>query len=73
MSVVHTHHKLWTEVCEIGQIFKGDLIKFCESFTKIILELPENSQKPLFKCKKVTINTTKCGLCLFLHNIFCAI
>ena len=33
------------------QIFKGDLIKFCEIFTKITLELPRNSQKPLFKCK----------------------
>ena len=38
--------------------FKGDLIKFCEIFKKIALELPQNSQKPLFKCKKLVINTT---------------
>ena len=31
----------------IRQIFKGDLIQFCESFTKITLKLPQNSQKPL--------------------------
>ena len=42
-------HKLWTEICEIRQIFKGDLIKFCEIFTKITLKLPKYSQKPLFK------------------------
>ena len=40
---------------EIPQNFKGDLIKFCEIFTKITLELPQNSQKPLFKCKKLVI------------------
>ena len=27
--------------CEINQNFKGDLIKFCEIFTKITLELPK--------------------------------
>ena len=40
----HTCHKLWTEICEIRQIFKRDLIKFCEIFIKITLELPKNSQ-----------------------------
>ena len=44
----HTCHKLWTETCEIRQIFKWDLIKFCEIFTKITLECLQNSQKPLF-------------------------
>ena len=44
-SNVHTCHKLWTESCEIKQNFKGDLIKFCEIFTKITLELPQNNQK----------------------------
>ena len=39
-SPQHTCLKLWTEICEIRQIFKGDLIKFCESFIKITLELP---------------------------------
>ena len=37
----HTCHELWTEICEIRQIFKGDLIQFCEIFTKITLELPK--------------------------------
>ena len=54
-----TCHKLWTEIGEIRQIFKGDLIKFCVIFTKITLELPQNSEKLLFKCKKLVINTTK--------------
>ena len=67
----HTCHKLWTEICEIRQIFKGDLINFCDIFTKITLERPQNSQKPLFKCKKLVINTTKCDLCLFLHKMCC--
>ena len=67
----HTYHKLWTEICEIRQIFKGDLIKFCEIFTKIALELPKNSQKPVFKCKKLVIKTTKCDLCLFLQKMCC--
>ena len=66
--MVHTCDKLWTEICEIGHIFKGDLIKFCEIFTKIALELPQNSKKPLFKCKKLVINTIKGDLCLFLHK-----
>ena len=59
--------KLWTDICEIRQIFNGDLIKF----TKITLELPQNSQKPVFKCKKLVINTTKCDLCLFLKKMCC--
>ena len=67
----HTCHKLWTEICEIRQIFKWDLIKFCESVIIITLELPQNSQKPLFKCKKLVINTTKCDSCLFLHKMWC--
>ena len=37
------------EIYEITQIFKGDLIKFCEIFTKIFLDRPQNCQKPLFK------------------------
>ena len=49
-------------------MFKEDLIKFCKTFTKITLELPQGSQKPLFKYKKLVINTTKCDLCLFLHK-----
>ena len=32
--LIHTCHKLWTEICEIRQIFKGDSIKFCETFDK---------------------------------------
>ena len=68
---IHTCHELWTEICEIRQIFMGDFIKFCEIFTKITLELCQNSQKPLFKCKKLVINTTKCDLCLFLHKMCC--
>ena len=55
----HTCHKLWTEICEIRQIFKWDLIKFCEIFTKVTLKLPQNSQKPLLQCMKFVINTTK--------------
>ena len=64
----HTCHKLLTEICEVRQIFKGNLIKICEIFTKIALELPQNSQMPLFKCQKLVINTTKCDLYLFLHK-----
>ena len=51
----HTCHKLWAEICEIRQIFKWDLIKFCEIFTKITLKRPQSSQKPLFICKKLVI------------------
>ena len=39
--------KLWTDTCEMRQIFKWDLIKFREIFIKITLKLPQNSQKPL--------------------------
>ena len=49
----HTCHKLWTEICEVCPIFKGDLIKICESLTKITLKLYQNSQKPLFKWTKL--------------------
>ena len=66
----HTRHKLWTEICEIRQVFNGDLIKFCEIFIKITLELPQNSQN-VFRCKKLVINTTKCDLCLFLQKLCC--
>ena len=45
-SSLHTCHELWPENCEIRQILKGYLITFCEIFTKITLELPQNSQKP---------------------------
>ena len=38
---------IWTEICEINQNFKGDLIKFCEILTKITLELSQNNQKAL--------------------------
>ena len=65
---MHTCLKLSTELCEIRQIFKEDLLKFCEIFTKITLELPQSNQKPLFKCKKLVINTTRCDLCLFFHK-----
>ena len=44
-------------------------MKFCEIFTKITLKLPKNSQKPLFKFKKLVINTTMCDICLFLHKM----
>ena len=63
-----TCHKLWTEICEIRQLFKAGLIKFSGIFTKLTLELPQNSQKPLFECKKLVINTN-CDLCLFLHKM----
>ena len=65
------NYKLRTEICEMRQIFKGDLIKFCEIFTKIALELPQNSQKPLSKCQKLVINTKKCDLCLFFPKMCC--
>ena len=32
--IKHTCHMLWTEICEIRQSFKGDLIQFCEIFYK---------------------------------------
>ena len=39
---------MWTEICQMNQTFKGDLIKFCEILTKIFLELPQNNEKLLF-------------------------
>ena len=39
--IKHTCHKLWAEICEIRQNFKWDLIKFCETFTKIAIMLPK--------------------------------
>ena len=54
--IYQTCHKLWTiwtEICEIRQNFKGDLMKFCDIFTKITLELPQNRQKPLFKLRSL--------------------
>ena len=36
-EVSHSHV---CEICGMRQIFKGDLIKFCEFFTKVTLELP---------------------------------
>ena len=44
VSDVHTCHRLWNEICDIKQIVKLDLIKFCESFTKVTLKFPQNSQ-----------------------------
>ena len=70
-KVLHACHKLWTEICEIRQNFKWDLIKFCEIFTKITLKLLQSSQKPLFECMKLIINTTKFDVCLFLHKMCC--
>ena len=60
--VTHTCHKLWTEICEINQNFKEDLIKFCEIFTKITLELPKNNKKAFILCKNVVIKTLMCDL-----------
>ena len=38
--VVQICHKLWTEICEINQNFKGVLITLCEIVTKIPLDPP---------------------------------
>ena len=59
---MHTCHKLCTEICEINKNFKGGMIKFCEIFTKINLELLQITKKLLFQCKKLVINTIKCDL-----------
>ena len=40
---IHTCNKLWTEIHEVNQNFKGDLIKLCKISTKIALELPQNN------------------------------
>ena len=58
-------------MCGIKQIFMGDSMKFCGIFTENTLKLPRNSQRSLFKCKKLVTNTTKCVLCLFLHKMCC--
>ena len=39
--------------CEIRQIFKGDLIKFCEIFTKITLELSDKACNPVTMTEKI--------------------
>ena len=70
LSIAYVH-KLWPEICEIIQIFKGDLIIVCEIFTKSTLKFPQNSQKPLFKYMNLVIYTTKCDLCLFFHKMCC--
>ena len=36
---IHAITELLTEVCEILQIFRGDLMKFCEIFMKITFKL----------------------------------
>ena len=41
--IMHTCHLLQTEICEILQIFRGDLIKFCEIFMKITFKLTKVS------------------------------
>ena len=56
--------------CEIRQIFKGDLIKFCVFLQKSLWSSPKIVKKS-FNCKKHVINTTKCDLCLFLHKMCC--
>ena len=43
----------------------------CSGELKITLKLPSNSQKPLFKYKKLVINTRKYDLCFFLHKKSC--
>ena len=40
-------------------------------FLQKSLGLPQNSQKPLLKCKKLVINIRKSDLCLFLHKLSC--
>ena len=75
---MHTCHKLWTEICEVWPIFKGDLIKFCEILTKMTFKLNKNSQKPLFKCQnsqkplfeltKLMVETKKCDF-LFIFSL----
>ena len=52
IDLIHTCHKLWTEICEINQNFKGDLIKFCEIFTKNTLGLPQNNQEAFILMKE---------------------
>ena len=42
-EIIHTCHKLRTEIREIRQNFKGELTKYCEVFLNITLELPQYS------------------------------
>ena len=42
-GIMSIHIYIWTEICELNQNFKGDLIKYCEIFTKSTLELPQNN------------------------------
>ena len=51
--------------------FYGRFDKILWDFDKNHFGAPQNSQKPLFKCKKLVINTTKWDLCLFLHKMCC--
>ena len=69
---MHICHKLWTEICEIRPIFKGDLVKFCEIFINNTLELHQNSQKSLFKCKELVINT-KCHCVIYVYSFINAL
>ena len=68
-NTAHTCHKLWTEICEVRQNFKWDLIKFCETFTKIAFKLTKGILKPLVSFNRLLINTIKCNLCLLVHKI----
>ena len=65
----HTRHKLWTDTCEIRQNFKWDLIKFCETFTKIAFKLPKGILKSSFSFNKLLTDTIKWDLCLLCHKI----
>ena len=40
-QLLHTCHKLWTEICEIRQIFKGDMIRFSEILQKSLWSSPK--------------------------------
>ena len=53
-------------MCEIKHIFKGDVIKFCDVFYKNHFGAPQNSQKPLFECKKLVIKTKTCDNVYFI-------
>ena len=55
--MIHTWHRLWTKICEMRQNFKWDLIKFCETFTKIAFKLPKGILKPLSSFNKPLIDT----------------
>ena len=67
---VHTCHKLWAEICEIRQNYKWDLIKFCETFTKIAFKLPKCILLPLFSFNKLLTDIIKCNLYfLFIKSL----